>query len=120
MCFHTHREHSAEQFAKEDITVYKVVLKSNTSFWRHFKYKANTLYRLRKKLKVSPIWGEIHLGFHSYSTMRKANAEVCNGTKIVAFTIPKGAKYYHNPDHMEYVSSSIRSDDLVALTYIPN
>lgn len=112
MCFHIHHRYSEEQTATEAITVYKLIFLTNISLHKHFQYTPNKLYRLRKKLKITN-QSFIYAGFHSYQTDR----QVCrlSNAKVVKFTIPKGAKYYYNAGFKEYVSSSIRSGDLVAL-----
>lgn len=104
-----------EYTAKKDIDVYKVIYSDNKSFWRYFEYSSNTLYRLRKKLVCSQVglgmrYPEIYEGFHSYSTAYIAYNHRPEGSKVVTFTIPRGAKFYYN--NSEYVSSSIRSGDL--------
>lgn len=116
MCFiiHTTQPYSDEQTANADIVVYKVIQSCNRSLHLDFQYAPNLSYRLRKKLKVVRS-DSIDKGFHSYSSFAKAKRRVFHHWKAVKFIIPKGAKYYYNPDHDEYVSSSIRSGDLVAL-----
>lgn len=116
MCFYiqkTSNRNKKEQVATKDITVYKVIRNNNTSLFQYFLYKSNTLYRLREKLKRSSTGKTIHKGFHSYSEIERAcrSADV-EQSKIVAFTIPKGAKFYFNSVKREYVSTSIRSDNL--------
>lgn len=115
MCFYIDSKYPAEQIAKEDISVYKVILRENLSYWQDFLYTPNTLYVLDSELSVHEYYETIDKGFHSYSTLQEAryNDGIC--CKTVLFTIPKGTKYYYNEDDSVYVSNSIRSGDLVAL-----
>lgn len=116
MCFYIHPKHAREQTAKKDITVYKEIFRNNLSYWRCFEYSPNTLYQLRKPLKHDThVAHEIHEGFHSYDNLQYAYSIRDPYAKIVKFVIPKGAKYYHNSDRHEYVSTSIRSGDLAAI-----
>lgn len=113
MCFYIRTNHEKEQTATEDITVYKIIFRDNVSMYRGFSYVPNTLYRLRKKLKIDHgIIDIIDEGFHSYSIKIPVSSSI---RKLVQFIIPKGAKYYYDPINKEYVSSSIRSGVLVAL-----
>ena len=49
---------------------------------------------------------QINKGLHSYTTYSKAQKEnFLQGAEIVRCIIPKGAKYYYNPDYKEYVSN---------------
>lgn len=116
MCFMIpNHDKSKEYTAKEDITVYKVIFKDNSSQYRYFQYKPNTTYRLRKKLKIINV-KFIYEGFHSYIDKKNnKHMVVGNSHKIVKFVIPKGAKYYINKMNGEYVSTSIRTGDLTAL-----
>lgn len=71
---------------------------------RNFRYRFNTLYR-------RVIWGRIFssgyidFGFHSYIS-KKDLSQIPFGMCIECY-IPKGAKYYINPDLGEYVSNKI-------------
>lgn len=114
MCFYVRTNHEQEQTAKEDITVYKIIFRGdNASIYRGFVYTPNTSYRLRKKLKIDcGIIDTIDKGFHSYAIKFPVSSST---RKLVKFIIPRGAKYYYDPVNKEYVSSSIRSDDLVAI-----
>lgn len=119
--------------ARENMIVYKVINKTNASYHRYFKYIPNTLYRLRKSLKVSKFYIHalkesinyksetryIHEGYHSYKNKPKSTEitmidMVSGGVKIVKFTIPKGAKYFLGIDG-DIVSTSIRSGNLRAI-----
>jgi len=102
--------------AKEDMIVYKVVRRGNISLYQRFKYKPNTLYRLRKKLviikhRLNPN-PQVDAGFHAYQN--KWVRDVFLEEKLVAFTIPKGAKYVVG-DNGDIVSTSIRSGSLKAI-----
>lgn len=103
--------------ASRDILVYKIISNDNSSYHREFPYEPNTLYRLRKALK--PVWGEVFRGFHAYISYIGYDGNrhfIPNRAKIVAFIVPKGAKYYLG-HHGEIVSTSIRSWDLKHLTH---
>lgn len=98
-----------ELVAKNDIVVWKTLDPGNISNFYAFKYKRNTLYRLRQKLEVCGSC--IFEGFHSY----KSRDGLYGWNKIVKMIIPKGAKYYygiHSDNRYGYVSSSIRTGDL--------
>lgn len=106
-----------ERIAMEDRVVYKVIQKNNKSLHQDFQYKPNTLFRLRKKLKIFRVgdYNEINEGFHSYVNFVTA-AKRCSyiltfNTKLVEFIIPKGAKYYLG-DMNDIVSTSIKSGSL--------
>ena len=110
MCLYV-KSGSKMRVAREPITVYKVIRFDNTSVVRGFQYKPNTLYRLRRALKVIKYdeYLEINAGFHSYTYKSYQN-----GKKLVEFTIPKGAKYYVGMNS-QIVSTSIRSGSLEAM-----
>lgn len=108
------------EIAKQDIHVWKIILRSNVSMYQSFEYQPNTLYRLRRKLKIeteteigSP---QVNNGFHAYHYMLttiRAYQRMRNGYyKIVDFTIPKGAKYIIGT-HGDIVATSIRSGSLM-------
>lgn len=70
----------------------------------------------------------INEGFHSYSTFEEAynNLDICpfnfeNGPmikskSIVQCIIPKGSKFYYNPDEKQYVSERIKIEQTVKPT----
>lgn len=104
--------------AKQDMVVYKILLKDGKrSPYRRFRYAPDTLYRLRKALKVRKTCSRnaIHEGFHAISNKATAVAR-CSWTsnKIVEMTIPKGAKYCKGKND-EIVSTSMRSGSLKAM-----
>ena len=106
--------------ASADILVYKLITRKNKSAIQEFQYTPNTLYRLRKKLKVvnREKYNAVNKGFHSYRSLveatKKINAYNLNNMKIVKFYIPKGARFIYG-DRNEVVSTSIRSGNLKAL-----
>lgn len=108
MCLYI-KKGEKERTATEDMVVYKIIKNDNKSFWLNFQYQPNTLYRLRKKLKISE--GAIHEGFHAYLF---ADVYKSYRTKYVKFIIPKGAKYYLGKND-DIVSTSIRSGNLVGI-----
>lgn len=106
------------QTATRDIEVWKIISRNDKSIVMGFKYFPNTLYRLRKKLRVEEAAGQkiIRCGFHSYASFRKVTYEMSyhdlEYKKVVRFIIPKGAKYIKGKSG-EIVSTSLRSDNLV-------
>lgn len=114
MCFPVN-SNSKLWTAKKDIIVYKVLRKTrpyeNYSTIMGFWYLSHTTYKLNKPLKV--VDGSVDVGFHSF-------IKVCvwdrYTTKLVEFVIPKGAKYMRSRKYNVYVSTSIRSGSLEALT----
>lgn len=106
MCLYTDTDKAL--IAKEDIHVWKVITSKNLSIHQYFEYKPNTLYRLRKALKLVGIPSRIYEGFHSFRI--KPYKDIPE-YKVVEFTIPKGAKYFLGI-HDDIVSTSIRSGTL--------
>lgn len=117
MCFKILKNYTKRQIAKENIICYKILQASIwvdmnpirfISMFRHFSYELNFEYT--SPLKIDRInHSEVHLGFHSYSTLDKAK-KIFGGSRVftlVECIIPSGAKYYYNPDRCEYVSDKI-------------
>lgn len=109
------------KIAKKDIKVWKIVKSSYkkdyfTSLYREFKYKRGYHYSLSKEMSpyITDNWGcsekvvlIIDRGFHSY--IRKDGNRMHYGIDsiVVAFYIPKGAKYFKDNLNGEYVSDQI-------------
>lgn len=118
---------SKEKTAKKDILVYKVIDDLDKSFHYNFQYTPNETYNLDKKLAVVETCHSIdnyelisekiiNEGFHSFDSLEPAGdwywVSLKRGiSKLVEFTIPKGAKYYIGTNG-ELVSSSIRAGNL--------
>lgn len=115
-----HADHSdtLPLVAKQDITVYKMIFTNNESLYTFFKYKPNTLYRLRKSLKIEysqplkqNVKKTVEEGFHAFTKENGFTGLNLPYKKLVKFTIPKGAKYYLGMNG-DIVSTSIRSGNL--------
>jgi hypothetical protein len=87
-------------------TVFKVLDSGDKSLWRGFQYAHNETYG-PVKLGVTPCRDTetlVHEGFHAYLTLDRACRELrlCStdhyGAKVVAFTIPAGARYILGDD----------------------
>lgn len=112
--------------AKTDIVVYKVFRgKDRESPYIGFKYKSNTLYRLRKALLIEKyMFGKgfvVNAGFHSFVSKTDAqnfcsNLMVHSISSMSECIIPKGAKYikgrFSGTEMNEYVSTSLRTGNL--------
>jgi len=132
MCFHIHRRHREEKIASRDITCYKkltiefysltnkpiIISKESLptiKFRTPFRDAPVSLYKSPLKtaiIKVVPspftLENRIENGLHSYSSIRKAMSATYKREVIVKCTIPKGSKYYYNPENQEYVSNQLQ------------
>jgi len=117
MCFSVHQNHRQPKTAKRDIVCYKTLLKGNVSVIQDFKYRIGKRYVLADGLADGlhvtvnlslSMGGDIAVGFHSYSSMRKTKAHVSRMKLPYRCVIPKGSTYYFNPSRHEYVSDSIK------------
>jgi len=126
MCFYVHNKHLKEKTAKRNITCYKVFssydINSNQhgkyirSYYRSFNYKFGTHYELdgyiNPLLDANGYPSIINVGLHSYTSLEKTKkiiSEMASYYKkiIIPCIIPKGSKYYYNPEDGEYVSDQI-------------
>lgn len=126
MCFKIHKNHQEVKIATRNIPCYKrlelignnwCVKKITRGNLPTLKFQTPYFYQRvflqHKPLKKSPIdvgLNEIEKGLHSYShpsgvtnNWRRSFNEV-----IVKCIIPKGSKYYYNPDAREYVSNKLQ------------
>ena len=130
MCFYIHRDHYKLKTAEEDIVCYKEANKLTTfsfrtsdeikgtediqgfiSFYRFFDYKFGETYGYINlsehefsNMEETSRLGVIHEGFHSYIAY-----QVCDDHNFcIKCFIPKGTRYFYNPDYNEYVSERIR------------
>lgn len=122
MCFYVHKDHSKAKIAKEDIIVFKSIYENNEAIFYDYQYEVG-IKNPRVKLKThKTIYDNIVIyeGYHSYDLQQKTGY---NGDprvierrekKEVNFIIPKGTKYYFNPDHLEYVSETIIMQDNIS------
>lgn len=113
MCFYIHPDFKEVRVAKEKIECFKILRYNLRSPYYKFQYVLNKRYRLRKKLEVLYYGLCIEKGFHSYSKKSKARNRCLNHSVIVRCVIPRGAKYYYNPDLHEYVSTQIKLKEII-------
>lgn len=119
MCLYIDRDiHGGKRprakIAKEDIPVCKVIAANNESLHRKFKYTRRKTYQLQKSLRVKRLYDDhvIEEGFHAYViTAIKKSVITSRPSKVVRFTIPKGAKYFIGYGE-EIVSDKIRAGEL--------
>lgn len=113
MCFFIHKNHKEKKIANRDITCYKYLYNSFRSPYQGRLYKLNKLYKssitVNIDLYMIPI---ITKGLHSYSCKRFAIGHGY-GEILVKGIIPKGSKYYFNPDGHEYVSNQIILKEII-------
>lgn len=120
MCFTVHPKYPDVKVAKRDIVCYKYGHSDGIvfiSFCRDFAYEFGKVYSQRKRrwpcgfVSSSRSPSYIEEGFHSFSN-KKAIAGLFVGTKVKCI-IPKGAKYFYNPDAKEYVSNQIIIKEII-------
>jgi hypothetical protein len=117
MCFKININYPEPLIADKDIECYKVLTPNSTGKTRSpFK---NTIYHrnIYKKPNVkksilffikNPIEHTINYGLHSCSTLERAEYwRGYGGNKIYLAIIPKGSRYYYNPEKHEYVSKKL-------------
>ena len=120
MCFIVHSKHPNAKIAGRNIACYKrlahwsiglsspvedcIWCKSEELNIKGSIHKVGRLYK-------STCADKIHVGFHSYSTKEKAieySREMdTSDVEIFISYIPKGARYYYNPNTEEYVSNEL-------------
>ena len=115
MCFYVTKGDKAK-IAKENITVYKVIRIDNSPIYgdliinrkREF-WKKGFHYIETNFPKVALTLGISKNSFHSYMTLFQAQNFKFGSShiKVVEMIIPKGAYYYKNENHQEYISSDI-------------
>jgi len=121
MCFSISRkkEFRTSKIASEDITVYKVChlhTRKVFSYYKRFEYKRGEVCTVKHFRRCEDCKTSIDEGFHSYSNKVKADRNmsfIFPYERICKFTIPKGTKYYYNPQTEEYVSLAIHFDRLL-------
>ncbi len=131
MCFHIHNNHKEVKIAKKDITCYKLLVKRNPSDigifispYRNYEYNFNkkTLYKVNNFIKTYKTYDTISItditkGLHSFSSIKGLKDKHWLSTYNIAFKciIPKGTKYYYNPDDKEYVSLALEFKERLTL-----
>lgn len=127
MCFFIHSKHPGEKITKQDITCYKTFDsdarsqnqygKYVRSMHRSFNYKIGVLYELDGYMNVIYNWfwnrKVIDVGLHSHTNLNSAKIDALNDGLIYECIIPKGSRYYYNPQTEEYVSDQIIIKKLV-------
>lgn len=105
MCFWIHSKYREAITATKDIRCWKVTYGkylNNVNFlsqYQEFPYKFGETY----KTTIKGDFISIDEGFHSYSCKPYSSH---SGVTIYC-KIPKGSKYYYNPEFNEYVSNQI-------------
>jgi hypothetical protein len=123
MCFYKSKTKgfTRVKIAEKNIVCYKVCnrKKKNTikSIYRDFLYTQGKTYEVEK---FGGFWYDVRLinvGLHSYSTFEEAvnYREGSRDERVCKFIIPKGTKYYENPDRLEYVSLRIKFVEVLVL-----
>lgn len=119
MCFNVHHKHKNIKTAKKDIICYKIFFKHKNkkyfeSIVQGFKYEKGCLYYEKGLNKDSKIKAEsgrrndfIEIGLHSYDSTNNFRLTIFSWDYLVKCIIPKGAKYYYNPEEGEYVSDHL-------------
>lgn len=118
MCFKVHYAHTDFKIAKKNIICYKIGYGDQdyfVSLGRHYIYKRNVpTPKVALKKYKSPLYEAIDEGYHSFSDLSYV-VDILIQNKITEFAslrigkfiIPKGAKFYYNPEEKEYVSNTI-------------
>lgn len=121
MCFTIHTKHPKEKIAKKDIKCYKILdhfnkrtIKSpmqNYIYFKKDKYNKSKIIKING-LYLNQLYGArtyIDRGLYSFSSLKKAHSYSRRYYywKIHLAIIPKGAKYYFNPETHEYVSTEL-------------
>ena len=115
MCFYLKSKHTKEKTAKRNIKCFKALTHDLRAPIYYYQYELGKLHDDGVELKVikynyvyNKTYYKINEGFHSFSTMKRANNFKDSGQKIFHAVIPKGAKYYYNKEEdEEYVSNQI-------------
>lgn len=113
MCFTVDKDHAEPKAAGRSIRVWKrfQVPKNSltlTSPYRSHDYRVGELSTLNEPLLVETDFRpRINRGFHSYSSLKTANARAWTDEIIVECTVPKGSTYYWNPRANEIVSDRL-------------
>lgn len=106
MCFLIHKNHTEPKTARTDKVCYKRVEKTPTrrTYLSEILKKIYCTGRENEKVVLFPHRGKIDVGYHSYNSPDLA---LYRRDCVVECVIPKGTKYYYNPEYGEYVSETI-------------
>lgn len=114
MCFIIHKNHTDLKVAEEDIPCYKILADFGNNILKsphmYEIYEPNKLKKVEidiPKLSLISMSLEINKGLHSFSIRDKADQVAFFGGITFKAIIPKGSKYYYNPDRSEYVSDQL-------------
>lgn len=110
MCFTIHRDHQEPKIAKRDIVCYKAGFERSSyrAFEPYYRYHTYWLGQEQPRIDLKPLNGEIFEGYHSYSNKKHMYREWRPFyVKYVKCIIPKGTRYYYNPQEKVYVSETI-------------
>lgn len=119
MCFYIHEDHIHAKIAENDITCYKIVTRKKNKDLVSPYMGSEVILGQKVEQKIESKYGiSIDIGIHSCTTFLSAflrrfemwlNNHFCQYGKkiIVKCIIPKGTKYYYNPDVKEYVSEAM-------------
>ena len=122
MCFHKHSEHPIVKTAGRTIVCYKRLTSSHDgkvlfSPYQNSQYKIGEVRKMEYNFASKPFIknsstfrmrkNEINKGLHSYSEHSKALWNKSSSESIYKCYIPKGAKYWYNPDRQEYVATQL-------------
>lgn len=111
MCFYIHEKHKKCKVAEDDIVCYKHLeysfcdnLVSPYQGLLYFK-KGETHPKTFKVDPIRPDGRYIFAGLHTYSNFTESKNHTYSS--IHKAIIPKGTRYYYNPQHHEYVSEKL-------------
>lgn len=110
------KAYGEELTASKDIVCYKMLEKSiggevyMSPYQNELYFKINTKAKSITKtssLIASPWTSQINIGLHTYSNKKYARKKLCTDRAFFKAIIPKGSKYYYNPEDSEYVSDKL-------------
>ena len=119
MCFTIHTSYSEPLIAEQDIKCYKNLshypkgdIYSPYRSEQYFSKKNKVSFTIKEVdyfyIDTSFILSYISEGLHSYSTSQRAKQDLDKWDKTHLAIIPKGTKYYYNPEDNEYVSLKLK------------
>ena len=117
MCFtiSDNKQWNKPRIAKKDIIVWKVFGSISEDYcisqFLDFSYTYNIQYNTvftysNRKIELKDT-KNIEQGFHSYSKKAVKMFYKNGKRRTIKCIIPKGTRYYYNPEELEYVSNSI-------------
>lgn len=118
MCFYIHPAHSEVKIAEEDIECYKIldsvvinypIMISPYQKEVYFRKGGSSEYVIKEVKKFGfDETGNIHEGLHTHSTLETADNQRGWSERVYKAIIPKGTKYYYDPDKKEFVSLKLK------------